>query len=107
MSMEAHLAELERRHRALEAEIVEARAHPSIDAPDSRIETPQIAGQRRNCAPTELIAVRRACSRTPSLTAESSAIGFEAGARGLERRLSADARGPLGLPLTEIAVAAQ
>jgi hypothetical protein len=31
MSMEAHLAELERRHRALEAEIVEARAHPSID----------------------------------------------------------------------------
>ena len=31
MSMEAHLAELERRHRALEAEIIEARAHPSID----------------------------------------------------------------------------
>jgi hypothetical protein len=31
MSMEAHLAELKRRHRALEAEIVEARAHPSID----------------------------------------------------------------------------
>ena len=31
MSMEAHLAELERRHRALEAEIVEARAHRSID----------------------------------------------------------------------------
>jgi hypothetical protein len=31
MSMEAHLAELERRHRVLEAEIVEARAHPSID----------------------------------------------------------------------------
>jgi hypothetical protein len=27
----AHLAELERRHRALEAELVEARAHPSID----------------------------------------------------------------------------
>jgi hypothetical protein len=31
MSMEAHLAELARRHRALEAEIVEARAHPWID----------------------------------------------------------------------------
>jgi len=31
MSIEAHLAELERRHRALEAQINEARAHPSID----------------------------------------------------------------------------
>jgi hypothetical protein len=31
MSIEAHLAELERRHRSLEAEINEARAHPSID----------------------------------------------------------------------------
>jgi hypothetical protein len=31
MSIEAHLAELERRHRALEAEIVEAHTHPSID----------------------------------------------------------------------------
>jgi hypothetical protein len=31
MSIEAHLAELERRHRALESEINEARAHPSID----------------------------------------------------------------------------
>ena len=31
MSIEAHLAELERRHRVLEAEIAEARAHPSID----------------------------------------------------------------------------
>jgi hypothetical protein len=31
MSMEADLAELERRHRALEAEIIEARAHPAID----------------------------------------------------------------------------
>ena len=31
MSIEAHLAELERRHRALEAEITEARSHPSID----------------------------------------------------------------------------
>ena len=31
MSMQAHLAELERRHRVLEAEIAEARAHPSID----------------------------------------------------------------------------
>ena len=31
MSIEAHLAELERRHRALEAELNEARAHPSID----------------------------------------------------------------------------
>src|SRR5262245_19665339 len=27
----AHLAELERRHRALESEIIEARAHPSIE----------------------------------------------------------------------------
>ena len=31
MSIEAHLAELEKRHRALEAEITEARAHPSVD----------------------------------------------------------------------------
>ena len=31
MSIQAHLAELERRHQALEAEIVEARAHPSVD----------------------------------------------------------------------------
>jgi hypothetical protein len=31
MSIEAHLAELERRHRSLEAEINAARAHPSID----------------------------------------------------------------------------
>ena len=31
MSIEAHLAELERRHPDLEAEIAEARAHPSID----------------------------------------------------------------------------
>ena len=31
MSIQAHLAELERRHRALEAEIHEARALPSID----------------------------------------------------------------------------
>ena len=31
MSRAAHLAELERRHRALEREIVEARAHPSTD----------------------------------------------------------------------------
>jgi hypothetical protein len=31
MSIEAHLAELERRHRALESELNEARAHPSID----------------------------------------------------------------------------
>ena len=31
MSIEAHLAELERRHNALEAEIADARAHPSID----------------------------------------------------------------------------
>ena len=32
MSIQAHLAELERRHRALEAEITEARSHPSVDA---------------------------------------------------------------------------
>ena len=31
MSIAAHVAELERRHRALEAEIAEARAHPLID----------------------------------------------------------------------------
>jgi hypothetical protein len=31
MSRAAHLAELERRHQALEAAIIEARAHPSID----------------------------------------------------------------------------
>jgi hypothetical protein len=31
MSIEAHLAELERRHRALEEQISEARSHPSID----------------------------------------------------------------------------
>ena len=33
MSIEAHVAELERRHRALEMEIAEAHAHPSIDDP--------------------------------------------------------------------------
>ena len=31
MSIQAHLAELERRHRALEDEISEALAHPSTD----------------------------------------------------------------------------
>jgi hypothetical protein len=31
MSIAAHLAELEQRHRALEAAIAEARAHPWID----------------------------------------------------------------------------
>ena len=31
MSTQAHLAELERRHRALEEEINEALAHPSAD----------------------------------------------------------------------------
>jgi len=31
MSMQTHLAELERRHRALEEEIAEAMAHPSTD----------------------------------------------------------------------------
>jgi hypothetical protein len=31
MSIEAHLAELERRHRALEEQLSEARSHPSID----------------------------------------------------------------------------
>jgi hypothetical protein len=31
MSIQAHLAELERRHRALEDEIAEAMSHPSSD----------------------------------------------------------------------------
>ena len=31
MTMESHLAELERRHHALEKEIEDALAHPSID----------------------------------------------------------------------------
>ena len=31
MSMQSHLAELEKRHRALEAEIAEALMHPSTD----------------------------------------------------------------------------
>jgi hypothetical protein len=31
MAIESHLAELERRHQALEQEISEAQAHPSID----------------------------------------------------------------------------
>ena len=31
MSMQAHLAELEKRHRALEEEINEALAHPATD----------------------------------------------------------------------------
>ena len=31
MSMQAHLAELEKRHRALDSEISEALAHPSTD----------------------------------------------------------------------------
>ncbi len=32
MSMQTHLAELERRHQALEEEITEAQIHPSTDA---------------------------------------------------------------------------
>ena len=32
MAIESHLAELERRHRALEQEISEALTHPSTDA---------------------------------------------------------------------------
>jgi hypothetical protein len=31
MSMQTHLTELEQRHQALEAELAEALAHPSID----------------------------------------------------------------------------
>jgi len=31
MSMETHLAELNRRHQALEQQISDARAHPSVD----------------------------------------------------------------------------
>ncbi|HXW28742.1 MAG TPA: DUF465 domain-containing protein [Xanthobacteraceae bacterium] len=31
MSMQSHLAELEKRHRALDAELTEALAHPSTD----------------------------------------------------------------------------
>jgi len=31
MSMQTHLADLEQRHQALEAELAEALAHPSID----------------------------------------------------------------------------
>jgi hypothetical protein len=31
MSIQAHLAELEKRHRALEDEIAEAMTHPSVD----------------------------------------------------------------------------
>lgn len=31
MSIQSHLAELERRHRALEDELAEAMAHPSVD----------------------------------------------------------------------------
>ena len=31
MSMQAHLAELERKHRALESELADALAHPSVD----------------------------------------------------------------------------
>ena len=31
MAMQSHLAELERRHQALDEEITEALAHPSID----------------------------------------------------------------------------
>jgi hypothetical protein len=31
MSMQSHLAELERKHEALEAELADAMAHPSVD----------------------------------------------------------------------------
>ena len=31
MSIEAHLAELERKHHALESELADALAHPSVD----------------------------------------------------------------------------
>jgi hypothetical protein len=57
MPIETQLAELERRHRALEAEIAEARAHPSID--DLQIvelKPPQVAGEGGDRTPPELIA---------------------------------------------------
>jgi hypothetical protein len=57
MPIETQLAELERRHRALEAEIAEARAHPSIDgSPDRGAEAPQVAGEGGDRTPPELIA---------------------------------------------------
>jgi hypothetical protein len=31
MSIQEHLADLERQHRALEAELADVRAHPSVD----------------------------------------------------------------------------
>ena len=31
MSMQSHLAELERKHQALETELADAMAHPSVD----------------------------------------------------------------------------
>lgn len=56
MSMEAHLAELERRHRTLEAEIAEARAHPSTDDLQIVELTSQVVAERRNRASAELTA---------------------------------------------------
>jgi len=57
MSVAAHLAELERQHRALEAEIVEARARPSIDHLQIvELKRRKVAGKGRNRPPAELIA---------------------------------------------------
>ncbi len=50
MSIQSHLAELEKKHQAFEAELADALAHPSVDDIDDRgTETPQVACEGRNC----------------------------------------------------------
>ena len=59
-----HLAELKDRHQALEAEMAEARSHPLID--DLKIielKRRKLAGEGRNCTPTELQVCGRRSSR--------------------------------------------
>ena len=49
MSMQSHLAELEKRHQALEEEITECLTHPAVDDLKNRgTQKTQITGERRN-----------------------------------------------------------
>jgi hypothetical protein len=73
MSRAAHLAELERRHRALESEIIEARAHPSID-------NLQIAEMKRR-----KLLVKDEIERLQTLIGRNSSDGFRSQLRNIGR----------------------
>ena len=66
MAIESHLAELEKRHQALEQEINEALTHPSIRrSRNCRTQAAQIACQRRD---------RTAYSKTRSFISRLSSV---------------------------------